>query len=202
MVQATKAQGRDRRVVRSRQALVEAFGELLEEKNFQEISVYQISERADLNRGTFYAHFSDKYELLELVIRDRFRAYLDKGLGNSDRKQQINDLQQIIQLVIGYFQDARCAMRPDAPFAYIVERALQQELQAILAGWLQQNSGMEKQEWPMPLEMIASMMAWSIFGATSQLCSNKSLAKPEELAAQLETLLIHGISSFSPSIKL
>jgi len=54
----------------------------------------------------------------------------------------------------------------------------------------------------MPLEMVASMMAWSIFGATSQLCSNKTLVEPEALAAQLETVLMQGISSLWASAKL
>lgn len=202
MERETEGKRRDRRVLRSRQALIEAFRALLEEKTFSEISVYQISERADLNRGTFYAHFSDKYELLEQLIREQFRAYLDKGLSDSQYKQRNNNLQRIIQLVISYFQESRCIMRPDAPIAYIVERALQHELQTILANWLQQNSGMEKHQWSMPLEMVASMMAWSIFGATSQLCSNKTLVEPEALAAQLETVLMQGISSLWASAKL
>lgn len=195
MERETEGKRRDRRVLRSRQALIEAFRALLEEKTFSEISVYQISERADLNRGTFYAHFSDKYELLEQLIREQFRAYLDKGLSDSQYKQRNNNLQRIIQLVISYFQESRCIMRPDAPIAYIVERALQHELQTILANWLQQNSVIEKHQWSLPLEMVASMMAWSIFGATSQLCSNKTLVEPEALAAQLETVLMQGISS-------
>lgn len=202
MERETERKRRDRRVLRSRQALIEAFRALLEEKTFSEISVYQISERADLNRGTFYAHFSDKYELLEQLIREQFRAYLDKGLSDSQYKQRNNNLQRIIQLAISYFQESRCIMRPDAPIAYIVERALQHELQTILANWLQQNSGMEKHQWSMPLEMVASMMAWSIFGATSQLCSNKTLVEPEALAAQLETVLMQGISSLWASAKL
>lgn len=195
MERETEGKRRDRRVLRSRQALIEAFRALLEEKAFSEISVYQISERADLNRGTFYAHFSDKYELLEQLIREQFRAYLDKGLSDSQYKQRNNNLQRIIQLAISYFQESRCIMRPDAPIAYIVERALQHELQTILANWLQQNSVIEKHQWSLPLEMVASMMAWSIFGATSQLCSNKTLVEPEALAAQLETVLMQGISS-------
>lgn len=195
MERETEGKRRDRRVLRSRQALIEAFRALLEEKTFSEISVYQISERADLNRGTFYAHFSDKYELLEQLIREQFRAYLDKGLSDSQYKQRNNNLQRVIQLAISYFQESRCIMRPDAPIAYIVERALQHELQTILANWLQQNSVIEKHQWSLPLEMVASMMAWSIFGATSQLCSNKTLVEPEALAAQLETVLMQGISS-------
>lgn len=202
MERETEGKRRDRRVLRSRQALIEAFRALLEEKTFSEISVYQISERADLNRGTFYAHFSDKYELLEQLIREQFRAYLDKGLSDSQYKQRNNNLQRIIQLAISYFQESRCIMRPDAPIAYIVERALQHELQTILANWLQQNSVIEKHQWSLPLEMVASMMAWSIFGATSQLCSNKTLVEPEALAAQLETVLMQGISSLWASAKL
>jgi AcrR family transcriptional regulator len=198
----TKPQRHDRRIMRSRQALIEAFQGLLEEKEFSEISIYQISQRADLNRGTFYAHFSDKYELLELVIRDQFREYLDNELGHSSRRNQRNDLKSIIQVVINYFQESRCAIRPNAPLAYIVERALHHELEAILVRWLLQNSDMDNQKISMSPEMVASMMAWSIFGATSQLCSSKPIADPEELAAQVEMVIIHGVGSLSASAKL
>lgn len=56
----------DPRVKRTRQALLQAFVALLEEKqNFHSISVQDIAERATVNRATFYDHFEDKYALLE-----------------------------------------------------------------------------------------------------------------------------------------
>ncbi|RJP51863.1 MAG: TetR family transcriptional regulator [Anaerolineaceae bacterium] len=55
----------DPRVKRTRQLLEEAFSELIQEKDFQSISIQDITVRAGINRATFYAHFPDKYALLD-----------------------------------------------------------------------------------------------------------------------------------------
>ena len=63
----------DPRVKRTRKLLEEAFVALLAEKTFHRISVQDIAERATVNRATFYAHFEDKFALMDQLIRDAFR---------------------------------------------------------------------------------------------------------------------------------
>lgn len=59
----------DPRVSRTRQLIMSAFTELVEEqKNVYSISVQEITTRASINRATFYAHFEDKYAFLECWI--------------------------------------------------------------------------------------------------------------------------------------
>lgn len=55
----------DRRVRRTRRLLKQGLAELMEEKEFKNITVKDITERMDLNRGTFYLHYRDTYDLLE-----------------------------------------------------------------------------------------------------------------------------------------
>src|SRR5512139_4063861 len=54
----------DRRSRRTRQALVEALLALLTAKNYDEISINDIVDRANVGRSTFYAHYQDKDDLL------------------------------------------------------------------------------------------------------------------------------------------
>jgi len=54
----------DRRVVRTRQALREALLSLMEEKDYNRITVEEITERANLGRATFYLHYKDREDLL------------------------------------------------------------------------------------------------------------------------------------------
>ncbi len=54
----------DRRKRKSRKAIFDACVELVQEKEFQSITINEIVERADLNRGTFYLHFADKYDMM------------------------------------------------------------------------------------------------------------------------------------------
>ena len=58
----------DRRVQRSRQMIMEAFIGLLGEQDFERITIQGIADRANVNRGTVYLHFTDKYDLLEQSV--------------------------------------------------------------------------------------------------------------------------------------
>ncbi|WP_458118539.1 TetR/AcrR family transcriptional regulator [Paenibacillus sp. Z6-24] len=60
----------DRRVVKSREAIKKAILELMAEKNFDSITIRDISERANVNRGTIYLHYLDKYDLLDKIIEE------------------------------------------------------------------------------------------------------------------------------------
>lgn len=56
-----------RSAIRSRRLIREAFQELLGEKPIEKITVTDIVRRADINRSTFYAHYSDVKGLLEEI---------------------------------------------------------------------------------------------------------------------------------------
>jgi len=62
----------DPRIRRTRQLLQDALHRLLEQKGFDNITVQDITEAATLNRATFYAHYPDKFALLEELIRISF----------------------------------------------------------------------------------------------------------------------------------
>jgi len=56
---------KDRRIIRSKKLIKSAFIELINEKGFETLTVRDITNKADINRGTFYLHYEDKYDLLE-----------------------------------------------------------------------------------------------------------------------------------------
>ena len=55
----------DRRVRKTKKQLRLALMELLVEKSAKSISVRELAERADINRGTFYIHYRDVGDLLQ-----------------------------------------------------------------------------------------------------------------------------------------
>lgn len=57
----------DRRSIRTKKLIRNALSELIEEKGFNNISITELTKKADINRGTFYLHYIDKYDLLEQV---------------------------------------------------------------------------------------------------------------------------------------
>jgi AcrR family transcriptional regulator len=67
----TKALNRhQRRRLRTRKQLQTALLALILEKGYDEVSIQDITDRADLARATFYIHFKDKEDLLWSVIED------------------------------------------------------------------------------------------------------------------------------------
>ena len=59
-----------RSAVRSRKLIRTAFLALLDEKDFSKITVTDIVTRADLNRGTFYAHYADIHGIVEEIEQE------------------------------------------------------------------------------------------------------------------------------------
>lgn len=58
----------DRRISKTKDAIHKALIELMTEKDFNNITISDISERANINRGTLYLHYTDKYDLLNKTI--------------------------------------------------------------------------------------------------------------------------------------
>ena len=75
--------GEGNRSVRgTRRRLRESLLRLLEEKPLHEISVKELTELADVNRGTFYFHYQDIYDLLGRM-EDSFFEQLDRTLSEN-----------------------------------------------------------------------------------------------------------------------
>ncbi|NLF45410.1 MAG: TetR/AcrR family transcriptional regulator [Syntrophomonadaceae bacterium] len=60
----------DRRVIRTKQVILEALVTLIEEKGIDAVTVKDITRKANINRGTFYLHYQDKTDLLEKTVGD------------------------------------------------------------------------------------------------------------------------------------
>lgn len=63
--------------IRSRRLILQAFIELMQEKELEKITVTDIIKRADINRGTFYAHYQDTRAVIEQVENDIINKMLE-----------------------------------------------------------------------------------------------------------------------------
>ena len=61
---------KDLRVIKTKNTIYNALIVLMKEKTFEEIKVSDICNTALINRSTFYAHYTDKYELLSEWINE------------------------------------------------------------------------------------------------------------------------------------
>ncbi len=62
----------DRRAVHSRSVIKDAFLELLEKKNYTDLNITDICNKADISRSTFYQHYSNMHDVLDAILSDVF----------------------------------------------------------------------------------------------------------------------------------
>lgn len=60
----------DRRILKSQEAIKKAILELMSENSFDDVTIQDIADRANVNRGTIYLHYTDKFDLLDTIIEE------------------------------------------------------------------------------------------------------------------------------------
>jgi len=100
----------DRRVRKTKKALREGLAELLTEKSIQNITVRELTDKADVHRSTFYANFTDIYDLYshieESVLHELSGIFSSAHDLDSARcviflLRYISDNKEISRLVLG-----------------------------------------------------------------------------------------------------
>lgn len=69
--------GTDRRVRRTKARLRQAMTQLMLEKDLSSITVRELTDLADVNRGTFYTHYKDIYDMIDQVENEIFSELED-----------------------------------------------------------------------------------------------------------------------------
>ena len=87
----------DRRIQKTRQAIVKTFVELLNEKGFDKITINDIADRANINRGTFYLHYVDKFDLLDKCIETYVEPLRQHCSNTTDTSTDAIALQSIFE---------------------------------------------------------------------------------------------------------
>lgn len=173
----------DPRVKRTRSLIQQAFQELLAEKNFAAISVQEITERAEINRATFYAHFPDKFALLKESIRQIFRAELEKRTLSACHYSEENLLALIVTVCEFTAQTGKNCKSSDSQFEALVEAEVKLQIQELLELWLTQ---------PVPAQepgIASTASGWAIYGLALRWSRAKNRLPAENYAREILPLL-------------
>lgn len=185
----------DPRIRRTRQLLQDALKRLLEEKEFDKITIQEIAEAATLNRATFYAHYPDKFALLEELIRVSFLQLLDCRKIRFDGSCA-TAFQPIILAVCDYLAELQKShSSKQHQFEAFVEGTVIDQIRIILMDGFKKHPT----ERNIPPELIAATASWAIYGAAKQWVNTSERAPAEEFVATamnlVQPILMAGVVS-------
>jgi AcrR family transcriptional regulator len=191
MLSNPKEEKLDPRVKRTRNLILEAFGELLAEKNFEAISVQDITTKAEINRATFYTHFEDKYALLDYSTAQLFRQELEKRTLNACH-YSLENLRILILTVCEFLSrlHSDCA-QPHPQFESLVETQIKMQIFDLLTHWLGQTGTRISTEIP------ATVATWAIYGLASFWSHNKKRPALEKFVDEALPLVAVNLEQFA-----
>ena len=167
----------DPRIRRTRAALQQALGSLLESKEFDKISVLDIAEAAGLNRATFYDHFPDKFALLEAMVDCRFNQLLrargivfDDGCSAALRGM-ILGVCDYLASTPGLECERQRRMEPYFESAVI----------AVVRKMVMDGLTKHPPDNPAAVELIAATASWAIYGAAKEWVQTPNRCPSEEI---------------------
>jgi AcrR family transcriptional regulator len=179
----------DPRVIRTRQLIRQAFIDLFHEKSFEEITIQEIADRATINRVTFYAHFQDKYALLEYTLREMIRQHIYKQLPEGVRFKRENLAQLVLTVCEFLTEIQRACPPPHGQMDALMEKQIKAELYEIVYSWLTEIYADETNIGP-TLEQTAMVTSWAIYGAAVQWVLEKREKSAQEYVEQVLPLIL------------
>lgn len=186
----------DRRFMKTENQIVTAFVILLNEKGFDQLTVRDIADRADINRATFYQHHTDKYELLDACEKKLFREAnrLISPLLQADIRATYHVGQPFpgLKELLAYYRDNRQMLlgllnAGKTAFWGKLQQSVQEHLQFIL------DRQFDSQSLLFPMHYISVYIFSAHFNIMLEWLKKGAVEPTEEIAALITRLTLYGI---------
>ena len=179
----------DPRVKRTRNLILSSFESLLAEKGFETISVQDVTDKAQINRATFYAHFQDKYALLDVAIQKMFMTEIEKRTLNVCSYSPDN-LRNLILAVVEFISHVHtgCA-QSHQQFESLIEGTIKKQIFDLLSYWLRKSK--------VPTEIPATVATWAIYGLASHYSHMKKRPALEKFVDEAFPLVAVKLEQFA-----
>lgn len=112
----------DRRVRRTQKMLRAALVELMKEKRVQEITVREISELADFNRGTFYLHYKDVFDMVDRIeeeLIEELERLLEQFMPQEEGESVVPMLRRIFEFLKDNADIGRVLLGPNGDLSFV-----------------------------------------------------------------------------------
>jgi AcrR family transcriptional regulator len=181
----------DRRVKYTKMVLKNALIELLSENPISKITVKAICEKADVNRSTFYTHYTDQYALLQ-NLKDELFDNIKAHITSHNFREKDEDLYLITYNVMLYIKDNQkiCALlfgeNGDMEFQKRVFRILESPF----------YNGLDIVLGERKTEYVFSYVISGSLGLIQNWLKNNLEEPPEEIAMLITTLARSGMQLY------
>ena len=177
--------------IRSKRMIREAFLALLQEKEYQKITVTDIVNRADINRTTFYAHYPDVLGLFEEVENEIILEMFNL-LSEFDYNTFFDDPVPLMTKVIRYFESntefLRILVASNGSGTFI------EKLKELFEQFMMANEAIPDETRQSPMYQIRiSYFSGGIVNIMLRWLTGKITCTPEDIAEQLGLLLKLGL---------
>jgi len=182
----------DRRSRYTKMVVKESLLALMADKPINKITIKEICEKADINRGTFYHYYQDQFDLLKQV-QDEFANEVKELL--EKRQTKVLDTVEMITQLISYFVEQRslCKILFSTSGNYeLINRLTQNAYEGFLANWRQQMGSLSDRQLEMLFEFISNGAAAIIHNWTM----NDMQEPPREVAEFIVQATNRGSLSF------
>lgn len=119
---SVKSQKLDRRVRKTRAQLLRGLTQLMQKKDIKDISVKELADLVDINRGTFYLHYRDIFDMLEKIedeLFQKFNRILDDNFPDNHTPETIQILTDIFVFLQDNQETVRALIGPHGDLAFI-----------------------------------------------------------------------------------
>lgn len=182
----------DRRIHKTRKAIIEAMLSLLAEKHYDQISVQEIVDRADVGRSTFYVHFESKDDLLAQGF-EQMLGHLLTHLQIQETHQRVNfDITMLFTHAAGHYELYRTLLWGTG-FAVISNqghKALGEKLEALLQEGLSDVTQLK-----VPISLLATTLAGSLLIMLKWWLDEKMPYSPEEMNVYFQQMVLPGVQA-------
>lgn len=163
------------------------------ERHFTATSIQEITERANVNRGTFYLHYADKYMLADAVVRERFQQHIANTL-SPDARWDHTTIRQLSRAILSSLEEKFGHQPPTSlEFAPLFERIVQEELTSLLLAWFISSQRGEEQQ-GQSNELIARVVSWAIMGTAVQWSQEETTIPGDEMAEVITQVVMEGVA--------
>ena len=173
----------DRRIQKTRQLIMNTFMDLLAEKGFEKITINDIAERANINRGTVYLHYVDKFDLLDKCIETYVELLLNHCADRADTNLNASAFQSIFEFLEKNFTIYKLLLSNEG-FGFFRSR-----LYAIIAQTVTEVIGIKSENKALSNDVTTHFLTSGFIGVLEWWINNSIPCNVQEITEQLMFLL-------------